>query len=100
MVDADAIKLYSMALEDNVNKAYSQLAFWNKLGKKIYGTIGNDDARRIVEVICSDQKKYTDSLKPDNFRALVKHMTKPGNGYQNNSNRLNVRGCESNREAS
>ncbi len=100
MVDKDATKLYSMELEDNVNGFYSQLTSWDKLGKKIYGTIGNDDARKIVEVICSCQKKYTDPLKPDNFRALVKHVTKPGNGYQNKSNRLNVRGCESNREAS
>ncbi len=98
MMDIDAIKLHSMELEDNVNQLYSQLASLNKALKKIYGTISSDRERRIVAVVCSSQKKYTLSLKPDNVRTLVKHMKKPGRGYLNNLNRSKVRRRDSNRE--
>jgi hypothetical protein len=98
MMDIDAIKLHSMELENNVNQLYSQLASWNKALKKIYGTIGNDRESRIVAVVCSSRKKYTISLKPDNVRTSVKHMKKPGRGYQNNLNRSKVRKRDSNRE--
>ncbi len=98
MTDIDAIKLHSMELEDNVNQLYSQLASWNKALKKIYGAIGNDHKSRIVAVVCSSRKKYTGSLRPDNVRTLVRHMKKPGHGYQNNLNRSKVRRRDSNRE--
>ncbi len=104
----EAAKLHLIDFKDNINKAYSRLASWNKL-EKIYRTISSDSASRIVDVICWGRKKYTVLLEPDFVRTVIFWSKDYGEFiresdlneiFPNNSDRSNIRVCELNLETS